>query len=101
MSTGDYPLGAANDPRAPYNEVENPEVEIDVVVTTVWHKTFKIKVRDYTITDKYKDEDGQTCIERDFSTCNLYEAVANQIDLPHPVNGWTEDEFEVVIDDFN
>ena len=29
---GDYPLGAKNDPRAPYNETENPEVEVELYV---------------------------------------------------------------------
>ena len=30
-----YPLGAANDPRAPYNDLEWPEIEVTVTATLV------------------------------------------------------------------
>lgn len=98
MSLGGYPLGAGNDPRAPYNQKENPEVEIEVCVSITLHKTFKLKVSDYTIVDEGKDEDGDYFCERDFSSCNLYEAAQEQLDLSNPSeeNGWTEDEFEVI-----
>lgn len=97
LSLGDYPLGARDDPNAPYNEVDNPEVEIEVCVSITLHKTFKLKVKDYTIIAEGKDEDGYFC-DRDFSDCDLCEAARNQLDLsaPSEANGWTEDEFEVV-----
>ena len=31
-NTGDYPLGAKYDPRAPYNQVDNPEIEVTIGV---------------------------------------------------------------------
>lgn len=98
MSLGGYPLGAENDPRAPYNEKENPEIEIKVCVSITLHKSFKIKVKDYNILAEGKDEDGDYFCDRDFSSCNLYEAARNQLDLstPSEANGWTEDEFEVI-----
>ena len=98
MSTGDYPLGAQYDSRAPYNEKENPEVEVNVVVTVVHHKTFKVKVKDYTIIDEYPDEYGNYCCEKDFSSCDLYSAVEEQVNSSTDFKDWTEDEFEVTLD---
>lgn len=97
-SSGDYPFGASNDSRAPYNEIENPEVEVEVCVSITMHKTFKVKVKDYTIIDEYLDEDRQYCCERDFSPCDLYGAFHNQHGEPKIDNTWTEDEFEVVLE---
>lgn len=100
MSAGGYLLGIENDSRAPYNEQENPKVEVNVLVTISLHKTFKVKVNDYKIVDEGLDEDGQYYCDMDFSECNLYDAVQNQFDLSNPSekNGWTEDEFEVILD---
>lgn len=97
-STGDYPLGASNDPRAPYNEIENPEVEVEVCVSITMHKTFKVKVKDYAILDEYIDEDGQYCRDEDFSPCDLYGAFYAQHGEPKIDDTWTEDEFEVVLE---
>ena len=47
LNNGDYPLGAAHDPRAPYNETENPEVEVTVCVSVTYHKTFKLKIKGF------------------------------------------------------
>lgn len=96
----DYPLGAKYDPKAPWNQKENPEVEIEVCVSVTYHKTFKIKVNDYIITEEGKDEDGDYFCSRDFSNCNLVSAVQNQVDLSNisERNGWTEDEFEVILE---
>jgi hypothetical protein len=79
---------------------ENPPKEIDVCVSVTLHKTFKLKVNDYTIIDEYVDEDGRYCCEEDYSTCDLYSAAREQLDIDNPSekNGWTEDEFEVIID---
>ena len=98
MNNGDYPLGAQYDPRAPYNEKENPEVEITVCVSVTYHKTFKVKVKDYEIIDEYADEDGMYCCDRDFSDCNLYRAVAEQYGELCPDKSWTKDEEEVILD---
>lgn len=100
MSSGGYPMGAENDPRAPWNREDNPYEEIDVTVSITLHKSFKIKVNDYDITDEGVDDDGNYFCDKDFSTCNLYEAAKNQLDLSDisEENGWTEDEFEVIKD---
>ena len=110
-SLGDYPLGAKYDPRAPYNEVENPEVEIDVAVSITLSKTVKVKVKDYDIIDRETDEGGY-CSELDFTDTNLKAAVEEQVVLPHlatyfidanahleaanDLSGWNVDEFECV-----
>ncbi len=96
--TGGYPAGAQYDPRAPYNEKENPEIEITVCISKTYHKTLKVKVRDYEIVDEYVDEDGLYCCERDFSNCDLYGAVRSQYGDLHPNETWTEDEEEVILD---
>lgn len=111
-SLGDYPLGAANDPRAPWNEEENPEVEIDVLVSITLSKSVKVKVKDYDIVDEGKDEDGDYYCEMDFSETNLLAAVEEQIVLPqdaslyvdigtnlkaaNDLSGWHVDEIECI-----
>lgn len=91
MNLGGYPMGAEYDPRAPYNQKENDEVEVEVCVSITLHKTFKLIVRDYEVT-----HDG----ELDFTDCDLYGAAEKQLDLsaPSKSNGWTEDEFEIILE---
>lgn len=100
MNTGGYPLGAKDDPNAPYNQVPLSEEEVEVCVSVTYHKTFKIKVTDYTIIEEGRDEDGDYYKDVDFSSCDLYKAVHEQIDLSNisENSGWTEDEFEVILD---
>jgi len=78
----------------------NTPREIDVCVSITLHKTFKLNVDDYKIIDEWVDEDGQYNADIDYSTCDLYGAARQQLDLSNPSeeNGWTEDEFEVIID---
>lgn len=47
MNNYDYPLGA-DTKDAPWNQVDNPEREIEVTVSVTLSKTVKIKVSDYT-----------------------------------------------------
>jgi hypothetical protein len=98
MSTGGYPLGAQYDSNAPYNETENPEIEVTVCVSVTYHKSFQIKVKDYEIIDEYADEDGEYRCERDFTNCNLYKAVEDQIGECIPDETWTQDEKEIILD---
>lgn len=84
--SGYYPAGAEFDPRAPYNEVEQPPKDIEVTISAIVSKTIKVPVRDYTI-----DEEGNI----DFSECDLKKAVEENIRLPN-INGWDLDNFEVV-----
>ena len=110
--SGYYPLGAEHDPNAPWNQVDNPEREIEVTVSVTLSKTVKIKVSDYGITDSGKDEDGKYFEDIDYSKCDLKRAVEEQITLPqdaykyvkgefdndqyNDLKGWCVDDFEVI-----
>ena len=80
--SGYYPLGAEHDPNAPWNQVDNPEREIEVTVSITLSKTVKIKVSDYEIIDSGKDEDGEYFEDIDYSNCDLKGAVEEQSALP-------------------
>lgn len=77
----DYPCGT-DEPNALWNQVDNPEREIEVTVSVTLSKTVKIKVSDYEITDSGKDEDGKYFEDIDYSNCNLKDAVEEQVILP-------------------
>ena len=107
----DYPCGT-DEPNAPWNQVDNPEREIDVTVSVTLSKTVKIKVSDYEITDSGKDEDGEYFEDIDCSDCDLKSAVEDQIVLPQTahmyiksnpkvhenLSNWCVDDFEVILD---
>lgn len=80
--SGYYPLGAEHAPNAPWNQVDNPEREIEVTVSVTLSKTVKIKVSDYEIIDSGKGEDGEYFEDVDYSNCDLKSAVEEQIVLP-------------------
>jgi hypothetical protein len=112
--SGYYPPGAEHDPNAPWNQVDNPEREIEVTVSVTLSKTVKIKVSDYQITDSGKDEDGEYFEDIDYSNCDLKGAVEEQIVLPqkawknlrctlehrdrvfNDLRDWNVDDFEVI-----
>ena len=110
--SGYYPPGAEHNPNAPWNQVDNPEREIDVTVSVTLSKTVKIKVSDYEITDSGKDEDGEYFEDIDCSNCDLKSAVEEQIVLPQTahmyvkgnskiqedLSNWCVDDFEVILD---
>lgn len=81
MDNYNYPCGT-DGPNAPWNQVDNPEREIEVTVSITLSKTVKIKVSDYEITDSGKDEDGEYFEDIDYSNCDLKGAVEEQIVLP-------------------
>ena len=111
MNNYDYPCGTDTSD-APWNQVDNPEREVEVLVSITLSKTFKVKVSDYTITDSGKDEDGNYFEDIDYSECDLKSAVESQIVLPHEaykyvassgnksvkeeLKGWDVDDFEVI-----
>ncbi len=115
MNNYDYPIGA-DIKDAPWNQVDNPEREIEVTVSITLSKTVKIKVSDYTINDSGKDENGDYYEDIDYSSCDLKKAVEEQIVLPQNawdyiapkskrdvnaifnLKGWNIDEFEVMED---
>lgn len=86
----DYPCGT-DTPDAPWNQVDNPEREIEVTVSITLSKTVKIKVSDYEITDSGKDEDGEYFEDIDYSDCDLKGAVEEQIYLPQEAGQLIED----------
>lgn len=113
MDNYNYPMGA-DTPDAPWNQVDSPEREVEVLVSITLSKTFKVKVSDYTITDSGKDEDDNYFEDIDYSECDLKSAVESQIVLPHEaykyvtssgnksvkeeLKDWNVDDFEVLPD---
>lgn len=116
MDNYNYPIGS-DTPEAPWNQVDNPEREIEVTVSVTLSKTVKIKVSDYQITDSGKDEDGEHFEDIDYSNCDLKRAVKEQVILPQDawknlrctfehrtqvfnnLKDWDVDSFEVVKED--
>lgn len=106
------PVGCENDPNAPWNQSDNPEQEINVLISITLSKTVKIKVSDYEITDSGRDEDDFYFEDIDYSECDLKRAVENQIVLPQEaykyitssgnksvkedLKDWNVDDFEVL-----
>ena len=118
MNNYDYPLGA-DTKDAPWNQIDNPEREIEVTVSVTLSKTVKIKVSDYEITDSGKDEDGNYFEDIDYSDCDLKEVVEEQVYLPQEagqliddfaigtvkaknivedLSNWNVDEMEVILE---
>lgn len=112
MESGYYPPGAEHDSNAPYNQVDLPEREIEVLVSVTLSKTVKVRVNDYKVADCGKDEDGDYFEDIDYSECDLQRAVEEQVLLPHnayktqlvetkarkDLEGWSVDEIECIID---
>ena len=111
MDNYNYPMGA-DTKDAPWNQVDNPEREIEVPVSVTLSKTVKIKVSDYEITNSGKDEDGEYFEDIDYSNCDLKGAVEEQIVLPQSahmyvksnpkvredLSNWCVDDLEVILD---
>ena len=89
MDNYNYPMGA-DTKDAPWNQVDNPEREIEVTVSVTLSKTVKIKVSDYEITDSGKDEDGEYFEDIDYSNCALKGAVEEQIVLPQSAHTYVK-----------
>lgn len=96
MDNYNYPMGV-DTPDAPWNQEENPEREIEVIVSVTLSKTIKVKVSDYDVINSGKDEDGNYFEDIDYSNCDLKEAVTNQELLPQDkCPDWDVDDFEVI-----
>lgn len=99
MDNYNYPLGA-DTLDAPWNQVDNPEKEIEVTVSVTLSKIFRIKVSDYKIVESGKDEDGEYFEDIDYSDCDLKNAVENQYILPQDkFKDWDIDDFEVILNE--
>ena len=88
MKSGYYPPGAKFVPSASYNQVNSPEIEVEVTVSITLSKTVKVLVDDYKITES-ADENGSYA-SYDLSECNLNRAVENQVVLPQNLAEYTE-----------
>ena len=89
MDNYNYPCGT-DGPNAPWNQVDNPEREIEVTVSVTLSKTVKIKVSDYEITDSGRDDDGEYFENVDYSNCDLKGAVEEQIVLPQSAHTYVK-----------
>lgn len=72
----DYPLGA-DTPLAPWNQVENPEIEHDCEVTETITRKVTLSTTDYIAEDDWNDEFGK-CISADTSETDWREEYINQ-----------------------
>lgn len=115
-SNSNYPAMSQSEwDKAPWNQEELPEKEIEVTVSVTLSKTIKIKVSDYEITDSGKDEDGQYYEDIDYSNCDLKKAVEEQVTLPQnaykyvrgdhesaklidDLSNWNIDDMEVILE---
>lgn len=104
MDNYNYPVGSDTSD-APWNQVDQPEMEIEVLVSVTLSKTVKVRVNDYKITDYEGNGDA------DFSECDLKGAVESQIFLPQEayefvtssdirpdLEGWNVDDFECILE---
>ena len=94
MNNYDYPIGADNNPEAPWNEKSNKPKKVEVTVSITLSKTVEVEVDDYTTEET--NEDGCYGVTYYFDESNLEQAVRSQIDLPSKkYSDWSEDDFVV------
>lgn len=93
-----YPLGAENDPNAPYNEPTTQSIEIDVAVNINITKVFTITTDNYYITSdgKYVYDEG-SIIEDICRTHYMPYDLENVIMTPNEklkedISGWELDD---------
>lgn len=79
-----YPMGAALDPSAPYNQSDPKPVEVDCCVSYSLSKSMPIKVHNYSVSEKYEsdidDEGHRYCHklqENNFDDTNFTEEFKN------------------------
>lgn len=95
MESGYYPPGAENDPNAPYNQPSDPDpVAIEVTVSVTLSKVVTVEVDDYGV----EVDDYDRVVDYDFSDCDLYKAVEEQITLPQNLAEYTERMFKEDLD---
>lgn len=72
----DYPLGADNS-SAPWNQIENSEIERDCKVTETITRSVTLSTTDYVSEDDWDDDFGK-CISADTSETDWEEEYCNQ-----------------------
>jgi len=97
-SLGGYPTGAEYDSRAPYNQDENPEIEVELLVEVSIYKKIKIKTSKYDIIDEGLDDDGWRQYSYDYSNCDFTSDIEAEIeDSLLPMSGWEIVEYDYTI----
>jgi hypothetical protein len=85
-----YPMGAAQDPSAPWNQSEPEEVEVEVAVSYSLSRSYTISTNDYNpeVEDDYdEDEDDvfhRTVVVPDFTDTNFNQAFLDSDKLGIP-----------------
>lgn len=79
-----YPMGAALDPSAPYNQSDPKPVEVDCCVSYSLSKSMLVKVQNYSVSEEYEsdidDEGHRYCHkfkESNFDATNFIEEFKN------------------------
>lgn len=79
-----YPMGAALDPSAPYNQSDPKPVEVDCCVSYSLSKSMPVKVHNYSVSEEYEsdidDEGHRYCNklqENNFNDTNFIEEFKN------------------------
>lgn len=79
-----YPMGAALDPSAPYNQSDSKPVEVDCCVSYSLSKSMPVKIHNYSISEEYEsdidDEGHRYCHkfeENNFDDTNFIEEFKN------------------------
>ncbi|SFG55471.1 hypothetical protein [Prevotella sp. KH2C16] len=72
----DYPLGADNS-SAPWNEVDNPEIERDCEVTETIARKVTLSTTDYVAEEDWDDDFGK-CVSADTSDTDWAKEYSNQ-----------------------
>lgn len=79
-----YPMGAALDPSAPYNQSDPKPVEVDCCVSYSLSKSMPVKIQNYSTSEEYEsdiDDEGQRYChkfqENNFDDTNFIEEFKN------------------------
>lgn len=68
-----YPPGAANDPNAPYNQVEVPERDFDVLISQTLSKSTSVETNDYIpVSEREEDFNNSYCDTSDTDWKKVY-----------------------------
>ncbi len=102
-----YPLGAEENPSAPFN-IDIPSKSVEVTVSLTLSKTMKIRTTNYRVLNSGKDEDGEyfediefgdlkSDVERAYLPHEAY-MFTDDKDIKKDLEGWNVDDFVVNIE---
>ena len=78
MNNYDYPVGADNDPEAPWNEKSNKPKKVEVTVSITLSKTVEVEVNEYSTEET--NEDGCNGVTYYFDESKVEGALRSEID---------------------